>query len=173
MKFKKSFIAAAVLIGGINSAFAETYSVTVTNTMSEELLAPVLVAPASADSNIFDGHYVTAEAETQILTGDPASLAGKIGSSATVAHGEDGPPGVLLAPGKSITFDVDTDADLVRIISMVAPTMVPDNFLSAVVDLNAPLVVTLDRYDIGHDEGSKNISHVKGGGATVSVKKTM
>lgn len=170
MKLRNSLLAATLLGIGINAANAASYEITVTNTLQDELLAPILVVPVSNDALIFDGHYVTAEAEAQILTGDPAMLAGKIGDDATVAHGADGPPGVLLAAGKSLSFTIDTEASAVRIISMVAPTKVPDNFVSAVVNLDAPLEVALNRYDIGHNEGSKMITSISGSGASVSIK---
>jgi hypothetical protein len=173
MKMIQSALLTATLLSAAAVAQAGSYEITVTNNLADELLAPVLVAPVGQDSKIFMGNYVSNEAETQILTGDPGKLAKKIGREATVAHGSDGPPGVLLAPGKSITFTVKTDADSVRLISMVAPTKVPDNFVSSVVNLGAPLSVTLDRYDIGHNEGSKQVSHVGNSAATVTIKSSM
>jgi len=58
----------------------------------------------------------------------------------------------------------------VRILSMVSPTMVPDHYVSGVVNLNTPTTITLDRYDIGHNEGRKRIVHVAGNAVTVTVK---
>ncbi len=119
---------------------AHSYEVTVTNTMETELIAPVLVAGTESDSHIFSGNYVTPEAEVQVLTGDPKKLAARIGAGAAVAHGEDGPPGVLLAPGKSLTFTIETAAPEIRIFAMVAPTEKPDNYLTATVNLGAPMM---------------------------------
>ena len=133
--------AAAVMgLAGGASAFAadmtvHAYSVTITNNMADELIAPVLATSPANDDHIYAGGYYTREAEVQILTGDPAKLAAHIGKGVTVAHGTDGPPGVLLAPGKSLTFTVETDADKLRFFAMVAPTKVPDNYLTAVVTL--------------------------------------
>ena len=148
-------IATAIGVAAVaNVASAQTsYEVTVTNNMSEEFLAPILVAPVSEDAKIFVESYVTPEAENQILTGDPAMLAEAIGASATVGHGMDGPPGVLLAPGNSVTFTISTDASEVRILAMVAPTMYLDHYVTAVVTLGGEAMsVALDRFDIGHDE---------------------
>lgn len=141
---------------GSTSAFADSYEITVTNTLDEELFAPILVTDAGNDIHIFDGDYVTPEAEVQILTGDPAMLAGRIGEGATVGHGMDGPPGVLLAPGKSVTFSFESDSTALRIIAMIAPTVVLDHYVSTVVDLHATDSVsgTFSRFDIGHDEGT-------------------
>ena len=84
-------------------------------------------------------------------------LAAAIGDEAAVAHGMDGPPGVLLAPGKSITFEVASHAEEVRVLAMVAPTMYEDHYVTAVVQLNGePMAIGLDRFDIGYDEGRKD-----------------
>jgi pentapeptide MXKDX repeat protein len=114
---------------------AHSYEITVTNTMATEFIAPILVAGTGKDSEIFAGSYVTPEAESQVLTGDPKMLAARIGEGATVAHGKDGPPEVLLAPGHSLTFTLKTAEPEVRIFAMVAPTEKPDNYLTATVKL--------------------------------------
>lgn len=119
-----------------SSAIAATYKITITNTMGTELIAPIVMVATAHDNKIFTGNYVTAAAEDQILTGDPAKLVGVIGSDASVATGTDGPPGVLLAPGKSIIFQLDTEVKELRFLAMVAPTEVPDHYLTAVVDLS-------------------------------------
>ena len=108
MNYLLGLTAIAAVVGVMaNASMASEhmpYEVTVTNNLDEELLAPVLVAPVSEDGKIFVDRYVSKEAEHQILTGDPAMLVAVIGDEASVGHGMDGPPGVLLAPGKSITF---------------------------------------------------------------------
>ncbi len=114
------------------------------------------------DKHIFDGAYVTKAAEYQILTGDPAMLKEKIGRKAMVGHGSDGPPGVLLAPGKSIKIEVRSGrANVVsfwlhrqrcQIIMPAADKSVMDS-----------RPITLDRYDIGHDEGRKTTELVSAG----------
>lgn len=156
----KSTLGAAALSLIASSAFAGGWSVTVTNNLDEELLAPILITNVTNDGNIFEGSYVTAEAEEQILTGDPGKLAARIGADAMVGHGTDGPPGVLLAPGMSVTFDIETEATAVRVISMVAPTMLPDTYVTNVVDLTGGDTVEahLTRFDIGHSEGTMMIS---------------
>lgn len=150
----KTLMTASALALAANAGFAATYTVTVTNNMKEELLAPILITDARNDGEIFKMNYVTPEAEEQILTGDPGKLAARIGPDAMVGHGTDGPPGVLLAPGKSVTFEITTEASSVRVLSMVAPTMVPDNYVTNVVDLHGmdKAMADLARYDIGHDE---------------------
>lgn len=148
------------------------YMLTITNMMDDELLAPVLVARHRYDRDIFKDMYVTAEAQEQILTGDPAMLAKRIGKNAIVQHGEDGPPGVLLAPGKSITISV-SGRDTVRVIAMVAPTQYADHFVTALVNPKSALPVMLDRYDIGFDEGTRTITHVGEAAASVKIEPAM
>lgn len=145
------------------------YILTITNTMDDELLAPILVTRTKYDREIFEHHYVTPESEAQILTGDPAELVERIGKNAIVRHGSDGPPGVLLAPGKSIEIPVSGRA-AVRLIAMVAPTEFPDHFVTAVVNPRAELPVMMDRYDIGHNEGTKTTKFVSSAAAMISVR---
>jgi len=155
---KKTLIASLAFGLLASTAFAETFTVTITNNLEQELLAPVVVTDAGNDSFIFKDGYVTAAAESQILTGDPAMVVEAIGADqVTVAHGTDGPPGVLLAAGSSLTFTVETESTAWRILAMVAPTMVPDNYVTALADVSADHEVTVElgRYDIGHDEGTK------------------
>ena len=174
MKYLLGMTAIAAAIGLLANASVASehtpYQVTVTNNMDEELLAPVLVAPVSEDGKIFVERYVSKEAEHQILTGDPGMLAAAIGDEAAVGHGMDGPPGVLLAPGKSITFAISSHAPQVRVLAMVAPTMYEDHYVTAVLSLNGePMSVALDRFDIGYDEGRKTIEPIAEAVATVRV----
>ena len=166
---KRALSASAAILLLASAAYSADYTVTVTNNLEEELLAPILITSAGNDSEIFAGDYVTPEAEFQILTGDPGMLAERIGSDAMVGHGSDGPPGVLLASGKSVTFEISTDATAVRILAMIAPTLVPDNYVSSVADLHASPSATahLNRFDIGHDEGTNSNMLIGNGFATV------
>lgn len=135
-----------------------TYTVEVMNGLSEEFFAPIVATRANDEHYLFDGVDVTPEAEHQILFGPPTMVVGAIGEGgAVVFHGDAGPPGVLLPAGTSAYGTFDTDATALRIIAMVAPTIVPDNYVSAVVNvatLGAGESVTapLTRFDIGHDE---------------------
>ncbi len=139
--------------GAFAAGMSHSYEVTVTNTMAHELIAPVLVTGTDHDKAIFKGNYVTPEAEVQVLTGDPAKLAAAIGKDVTVAHGEDGPPGVLLAPGKSITFTVTTEAKEIRLFAMVAPTEKPDNYLTATIALEPSMEKSMTKaMDKGMDK---------------------
>lgn len=145
------------------------YMLTITNNMADELLAPILVVQSRYDEDIFVNSYVTPEAQEQILTGNPEMLAKRIGKNAVVKHGKDGPPGVLLGPGKSVKIPV-SGRGAVRVLSMVAPTKFKDHFATAIVNPKSLLPVKLDRYDIGHDEGTRSTTFVKSGVATVTIE---
>ena len=166
-----SDLAGKSMMDSMDSMGPYTYKVVITNNLADELLAPVLVAPSTHDGKIFTGAYVSPEAEKQILTGDPGDLAAAIGDEATVAHGMDGPPGVLLAPGSSLEFEVTTSASTWRIIAMVAPTMVPDHFVSAIVSPGEMVSATLNRFDVGHDEERMSIQPVAKAVADVSISR--
>ena len=167
----RTLIFSALLMFTGSAAIAGDYTVTITNQMESVLLAPILIAPARSDKHIFDGAYVSKEAEHQILNGDPAMLKGQIGDKAMAGHGMDGPPGVLLAPGKSISITVNgRKSKVMRVIAMVAPTKVPDNYVSGLITLGPDSrPTTLDRYDIGHDEGRKTTRFIGSGAALVTV----
>ena len=81
-EFKVNKIALAAVLAAITSgaAFADAYSITATNNLDNELLAPIVVTDASNDGRFFDGAYVTPEAEEGILTGDPGKVVGRIGA---------------------------------------------------------------------------------------------
>ena len=163
-------LAVAVIFGGVATALAHDYTLRITNLMDEELLAPIVVTSARMDKHIFTDGYVTPEAQEQILTGDPGKLVQRIGRRAHVVHRSDGPPGVLLAPGKSVEITVNGRRNSgLRIIAMVAPTMKPDHFVTALVNPQSMLPVIMDRYDIGYDENRRMTEYVASGAARVEV----
>ena len=158
------------------------YKITVTNNLSEELLAPIVVTHASNDDLLFDDkNYVTDAAEHQILTGEPDDVVTAIGEGVAVGHGTAGPPGVLLPSGEYVEIIFDGDAKALRILAMVAPTLLndegmpryPDNFVSAVADTPtvAPVTVPLSRFDIGYDEGTMEIRLTAENAGTVTIER--
>ena len=162
----------AMAAGG-DMKYAVTYSVEVVNGLSEKL-APVVVTRANDEHYLFDGTYVTDAAEDLILRGWPCMVTDAIGADAVSNHPtrpaclEENK--VTVAAGASsdpIMFD--TDATALRIIAMVAPSMVPDNYVSAVVSVAAlrmsgdTITAPLSRFDIGHDEMTMDIHRVDGG----------
>ena len=145
-----------------------TYTIEVRNNLSEsrELFAPIVVTRANDEHYLFDGMYVTGAAKDQILTGSPMMVIGAIGAdNAVTFHGDAGPPEVLLPAGESVLGMFNTDATALRIISMVAPTIVPDHYVSAVVNVadlrsGESIMAPLIRFDIGYDEMTMDITRI-------------
>ena len=158
------------------------YKVTVTNNLAEELFAPIVVTHASNDDLLFDNeNYVTEAAEHQILTGEPTDVVAAIGEGVAVGHGSAGPPGVLLPSGESVEIMFDGDATALRILAMVAPTLLgddgmpiyPDNYVSAIADvpMEEPVTAPLSRFDIGYDEGTMQIRLTAENAGTVMIER--
>ena len=137
----------------------KTYQVSITNNLEDELIAPVLLTSPNNDQQIFSDDYVTAETEDQILTGDPAHLAGRISENrgtSYIVHSVKHESGTLLKPGATITFEISTNEKSLRILAMVAPTKTPDNYVTGIINIDGPISEkSLTRYDIGHDEGRR------------------
>ena len=163
--------------------YTATYTVEVTNELAGEPLAPIVVTRVNDEHHLFDGMYVTAAAEEQILTGSPAMVIDAIGMyNAVFFHGmtpkpDDPTAMVLLATGDSASGMFETGATALRIIAMVAPMMVPDNYVSAVVNVanlmsGDYVMAPLTRFDIGHDEMDMDIMQVGAGMTIGSVKIT-
>ena len=150
------------------------YQITVTNGLSAEKLAPIVVARASDDDQLFTSdNYVTAAAEDQILRGWPCMVLDAIGEgNATSNHLTDMQPQCMeenkvtvaaSEPSEPIMFD--TNATALRILAMVAPSAVPDHYVSAVVNVaglmsGESIMAPLSRFDIGDDEGTMDIARV-------------
>ena len=138
---------------------AETYQVSVTNNLTDELIAPVLITASENDHQIFSDEYVTTEAENQILTGDPARLARRISENlgtSYIVHSLKHESGLFLQSGATITFEVSTDEKSLRILAMVVPTKTSDNYVTGIINIDGPITEKeLTRYDLGHDEGRR------------------
>jgi hypothetical protein len=128
------------------------YTITVKNTLARERLAPILVVGDADDRRIWVGAYVSPEARTQFTTGNPNPLAMALGGDQTL-------PGKL-GVGEEVTFKFRTTASKARITAMVHPDVTPDNYVTALVDLGNGGTASLERFDIGDDEGRKTVVKV-------------
>jgi hypothetical protein len=150
--------AAALFLPGCGTAqtneqaSAREYTITVQNTLAKERLAPLLIVGDADDAKIWVGAYVSPEAHTQFTTGNPAPLAARLG-------GEQALPGRIPAGGQ-VTFKFKTTARTARITAMVHPDYTPDNYVTALVQLDKPGVTALERFDIGDDEKRKTVLKV-------------
>jgi len=137
------------------------YTVTIKNTLPRERYAPVLIVGDADDGKIWVGQYVSPEARTQFTTGNPGPLAAKLG-------GDQGQPGGV-GLGGEVIFKFRTTAAKARITAMVHPDFVPDNYVTALVDLRAGGSTALERFDIGDDEKRHTVQKV-GPAGTVTVR---
>ncbi len=138
------------------------YSITIENLLADEKFAPILIAGDADDTKIWVGEYVSPEARTQFTTGNPSPLSDALG-------GDQALPGTLGVGGK-MTFDFKTKAKKIRITAMVHPDKTPDNYVTALVDLESDSVVEMKRFDIGDDEDRKTVEEVSGVAGRVSIK---
>ena len=137
------------------------YTVTVKNTLARERFAPILIVGGADDRKIWVGQYVSGEAHTQFTTGNPGPLAAVLG-------GDQGQPGGL-GVGGEVTFKFKTAASKARITAMVHPDFTPDNYVTALLDLQAGGTTVLERFDIGDDEKRKTVVKV-GPAGSVTIK---
>lgn len=158
---KATLLAAGALVLGACAHFqpersgqaaGRDYVITVKNTLASERLAPILVVGDADDRKIWIGEYVSPEARTQFTTGNPGPLASVLG-------GDQGQPGTL-GVGKEVTFTFKTTASKARLTAMVHPDVTPDNYVTALLDLRAGGATSLERFDIGDDEGRKSVVKV-------------
>ncbi len=158
-----SVLAACGLLNPEKTGQAEgrEYTITVKNTLAKERFAPVLIVGNADDGKIWVGKYVSNEAHTQFTTGNPGPLAAVLG-------GDQGIPGKV-GVGEEITFKFRTTARKARITAMVHPDFTPDNYVTALVDLQAGGTTALERFDIGDDEKRMTVLKV-GPAGTVTVK---
>jgi hypothetical protein len=61
------FLSAMLMITPFTSFAGDDYTITITNQMKDELLAPVLIAPVRKDKHIFDGLYSPLHTDSQSL----------------------------------------------------------------------------------------------------------
>jgi hypothetical protein len=137
------------------------YTITVKNTLAKERFAPILVVGDADDAKIWVGKYVSAEARTQFTTGNPGPLASVLG-------GDQGQPGGL-GVGAEVTFKFRTNARKARVTAMVHPDVTPDNYVTALLDLQAAGTTMLERFDIGDDEKRYTVQKV-GPAGTVTIR---
>lgn len=135
------------------------YTITIKNGLANEKFAPVLIASDANDNRIWVDKYVSTEAHIQFTTGNNGPLAKKLG-------GDQGQPGKI-GVGQSVTFKFRTNDKTARITAMVHPDFTPDNYVTALVDLEKGGVTELKRFDIGDNEGRKTVEFVSSAGKVI------
>jgi len=169
----KTLITAAALAAcAASGAIAQDFKFTVTNNMAEDVIAPLIVLDAVKAAPIMfteEGGLTEAYIST-ILEGDPRPMNGKMPDAvAGPVLGTSGPPGVLIGPGETASSDMFIFANVLRFYAKGDYTE-GDTVIQGVYDISAgPGTVLLNRYDIGHDEGTMKMTLIDEGVVEVVI----
>ena len=172
----KTSIWAASLVALIGAApvLAQDYNVTVTNLMEPgNTIAPLIVVDAvlaspfmfNEDGTLSDDFVAT------ILEGDPRPMNGKIGAGvAGPVLGSSGVQGVLIDGGETATTDMFIMSNTLRFYAKGSYGEGEDTVISGVHDIaTGGGTILLNRYDIGHSEGTNTITLVDEGVVRVVI----
>jgi len=173
MKIALGLTAALVLSAA--PAMAQDYKVTVTNLKpAGSVIAPLMVLDASiAEPFMFADGKMTEDFINTIIEGDPRPLATKIGDGvAGPVLGTSGPPGVLIDGGETAVADMFIFANTIRFFAKGSYGEGEDKMISGVYDISAgPGTFKLNLYDIGHSEGTGEITLAEEGVIEVTIAR--
>ncbi len=172
----KSLLMAAVLAmlaGSMSSA--QDYNITVTNMMDPgDIMAPLIVVDAvRANPTMFDGGKLSEAFTNTILTGDPRPMNGTMPMAvAGPVLGTSGPPGVLIDGGETASADMYIEASTLRFYAKGDYGEETDSVISGVWDIAmGGGTLMLHRYDIGHFEGTGEITLVEENAVKVVITR--
>lgn len=166
------FTAAALAVCAASTAVAQDFNFTVTNNLPEGVIAPLIVLDAVKAGPVMfndDGTMTEAYIAT-ILEGDPRPMNGTMPDAvAGPVLGTSGPPGVLIAAGETASADMFIFANVLRFYAKGDYTE-GDTVIQGVYDISAgPGTILLNRYDIGHNEGTMEMTLVDEGVVEVVI----
>ena len=169
---KQLVAAASLAVCAASAASAQDYNVTVTNNMTEGVIAPLIVVDAVLASPVMfneDGTLSAAFVDT-ILNGDPRPMNGTMPEAvAGPVLGTSGPPGVLIAAGETASADMFIFSNVIRFYAK-GDYAAGDRVISGVYDISmGGGTISLNLYDIGNDEGTNEITLVQEGAVTVVI----
>lgn len=173
MKFK-SVVAALALCTG-SAAMAQDYNFEVTSMLPEDrLIAPIIVLDDKlSDAFLFTDGYLSEDFVNTVLAGDPRPMNGKIGAGvAGPVLGTSGPPGVQIKGGEVAVTDLYIEANTLRFYAKGAYGEGSDTVISGVWDIAmGGGTLMLNEYDIGHSEGTNEITLVQEGVVKVVITR--
>lgn len=171
---KTVYAAMAFAALGAMPAMAQDYNITVTNN-TDETIAPVIVLDALRAAPIMFNEDGTMSNDfvTTVLEGDPRPMNGKMPEAvAGPVLGTSGPPGVLIAAGETASTDVFLiGTNTLRFYAKGSYTQ-GDIVISGVHDISmGGGTFGLNLYDIGHDEGTNEITQIGENAVTVTITR--
>ena len=171
---KTVYAAMAFAALGAMPAMAQDYNITVTNN-TDETIAPVIVLDAMRAAPIMFNEDGTMSDDfvTTVLEGDPRPMNGKMPEAvAGPVLGTSGPPGVLIAAGETASTDVFLiGTNTLRFYAKGSYTQ-GDTVISGVHDISmGGGTFGLNLYDIGHDEGTNEITQIGENAVTVTITR--
>ena len=171
---KTVYAAMAFAALGAMPAMAQDYNITVTNN-TDETIAPVIVLDAMRAAPIMFNEDGTMSNDfvTTVLEGDPRPMNGKMPEAvAGPVLGTSGPPGVLIAAGETASTDVFLiGTNTLRFYAKGSYTQ-GDIVISGVHDISmGGGTFGLNLYDIGHDEGTNEITQIGENAVTVTITR--
>lgn len=152
---------------------AQDYHITVTNN-TDGTIAPVIVLDAllaapimfNEDGTMSDDYIAT------VVEGDPRPMNQKMPEAvAGAVLGTSGPPGVLLAAGESAEADMFlVGTNTLRFYAKGSYGPDADTVIAGVYDISkGPGTFTLDHFDIGVSERTKEITQIGEDALTVTI----
>lgn len=161
---KTATTALAIAVLGALPTLAQDYHIRVTNMLPEgQTIAPLIVLDATlAEPFLFTDGKMSEDYVTTVLQGDPRPMNGKIGAGvAGPVLGKSGPPGVMIAGGEVAETDLFIESNTLRFYAKGSYGPGEDKVISGVHDISmGGGTFFLNRYDIGHSEGTNEITLV-------------
>jgi hypothetical protein len=156
----------------VQTAAAADLSITVTNATNGAYFTPLLISAHSDSESIFRlGQTASAETQAMAEGGDISGLATQLGGADddTVVD----PAGGLLAPGESVTTDLNTDGSGNTYLSLAAMILPTNDGFVGIDSLPLPqtagtYVYTLFAYDAGTEANDERVVGGAGGAPGVA-----
>ncbi|MCU0828190.1 MAG: hypothetical protein MUE52_12475 [Tabrizicola sp.] len=173
MKTTLLAIGTLVALGGAASAQDFNFSITNLREEADHYMAPLVIADdALSEPFLFADGYITDDFKGAILDGDPRPLNAKIGAAyAGPIMGNRNGEGPHIAAGETAAADYFIDSPRLRFYAKGGYGENEDTVITGTWDVTAEGgEVMLDLYDIGNDEGRRELVLVREGVARLVIK---
>jgi hypothetical protein len=172
---KTTLLTIGTLFALSSAAYAQDFNFSVTNLREEpdHYMAPLVIADdALAEPFLFVDGYITDDFKGAILDGDPRPLNAKIGAGyAGPVLGNRNGEGPHIAAGETAAADYFITSPRLRFYAKGGYGEGEDTVLTGTWDVTAEGgEIMLDLYDIGNDEGRRELVMVREDAARLVIK---